>query len=418
MGIISNGKGQHLFAGMTKNASIHRAVMVFDIAGRIPPGSRIVSARLVLNLSRTISGAQEVQLYRLLAAWGEGASDAPENEGGGFAAADGDATWIHRFYPVERWETPGGEFSQAVSATTLVAGPGVYTWGSTPELVADIQGWLDRPVNNFGWLIRGNESKNSTSKRFDSRENENEASRPVLTVEFQTSGRPVPVPTSTPLPTLTPTHRPTTAYTPTIVVPPAATGRQELAEIENYRSNRFYPDRFVVIMGIPFRLYITRLHREHVNRFTIEPFVRSTAFFAPGKMGFIEFTPDQTGEFRIRNDGHAYEAPLVVVNSAEELRQHWASRGMQEFSLIHDFSESQVAPNRLVVQLNLPLRIYNTGLGGQDKVSIPPLYMPAATNVEQGKITVFDFTPTITGEFPMIYEKHNLVAILVVEGGP
>lgn len=418
MGIISNGKGQHLFAGMTKNASIHRAVIAFDIAGRIPPGSRIVSARLVLNLSKTTSGAEEAQLLRLLADWGEGASDAPENEGGGFAAADGDATWIHRFYPIERWKAPGGDFSQIASGTTMVAGPGAYTWGSTPEMVADIQDWLDRPANNFGWLLRGNESKNPTSKRFDSRENENEASRPMLAVEFQSSEKQTPTPTSTPRPTPTPTSRPTPVSTPTVVAPTAAPGRQEFAEIENYRANQFYPESFVALKGIPFRLYITRLHREHVNRFTIEPFVRSTGFFAPGKMGFIEFTPDRAGKFRIRNEGHGYEASLDVVNSEDERRQLWARRGVQEFSLIHNFAESQVAPNRLVVQLNLPVRIYNTGLGGKDKVSIPPLYIPAATNVDQGKITVIEFTPTIAGEFPIVYEQHNLVAILVVQKGP
>jgi len=193
---------------------------------------------------------------------------------------------------------------------------------------------------------------------------------------------------------------------------------QERAEIENYTASRFYPDTFVVLRGVTLRLYITRLHIEHVNRFTIEPFVTSTAFFPPQTMGIIEFTPDRAGEFHIRNEGHGFDASLVVVESENELRDRWVRRGLQEFSLIHDFAGSQVAPQRLTVYEGVPVKVYNTGLGGQDKVSIPPFYQPTATNVEQGKITVFEFTPTITGEFPINYETHKLSGVLVVRGRP
>jgi len=193
---------------------------------------------------------------------------------------------------------------------------------------------------------------------------------------------------------------------------------QELAEIENYAASRFYPDRFVVVKGIPFRLYITRLHMEHVNRFTIEPFVRSTAFFRPGTLGFIEFTPELAGEFRMRNDGHGYEAAFSVVDSAGEARVRSIRGGVQELSLIHDFSNLQVVPKRLVVQQGVPVRIYNTALGGQDKVTIAPFYLPTAVNVEQGKITVFEFTPTLTGNFPITYERAALSGTLVVEPRP
>ncbi len=251
------------------------------------------------------------------------------------------------------------------------------------------------------------------------------------------SSTPIPAPSgtatpfvtslSTPTQTLVPTPSATSQSSPTSTAIPGASPlsstptltsitavEQELAEIENYFASRFYPDRFVVLKGLPLRLHITRLHREHLNLFTIKPFVTSTAFFPPGTKGFVEFTPDRTGEFRILNEGHGYAASLVVVNSEAEVRNYWASRGLQEFALIHDFSSSQVAPQRLVVQQNIPVKIYNTGLGGQDKVSIPPFYVPTATNVEQGEISVLEFTPTMIGEFPIIYERHKLTATLVV----
>jgi len=193
---------------------------------------------------------------------------------------------------------------------------------------------------------------------------------------------------------------------------------QELAEIENYAANRFYPDSFVAVRGVRVRLHITRLHQEHVNRFSIEPFVRSTAFFPPGTKGVIEFIPDRNGEFRIVNEGHLYEAALAVVGSPEELGARWANRGIQEFALIHDFYKSQVVPQRLVVQQGVPLKVYNTGLGGRDRVSIPPFYLPTVTNVEPVKITVFDFTPTMAGEFPIVYQGHKISGTLVVQPRP
>ena len=47
----------------------------------------------------------------------------------------------------------------------------VVTWGSTAQMVADVQSWLDTPATNFGWMLRGPESGSSSVKKFGSREN-------------------------------------------------------------------------------------------------------------------------------------------------------------------------------------------------------------------------------------------------------
>ena len=60
---------------------------------------------------------------------------------------------------------------------------GGYTWGTTPQMVADVQTWLDKPATNFGWLLKGDETQRS-AKRFDSKENGNSNVRPVLLVEY------------------------------------------------------------------------------------------------------------------------------------------------------------------------------------------------------------------------------------------
>jgi hypothetical protein len=51
-------------------------------------------------------------------------------------------------------------------------------------MIADVQDWLDNPQSNHGWLLRCNETDDSTAKRFDSRENFITTNRPVLSVEY------------------------------------------------------------------------------------------------------------------------------------------------------------------------------------------------------------------------------------------
>ena len=53
--------------------------------------------------------------------------------------------------------------------------------------MSDVQGWLDDPETNFGWVLLGNEESATTTKRFDSREHEDPTVRPVLRIEFTMS---------------------------------------------------------------------------------------------------------------------------------------------------------------------------------------------------------------------------------------
>jgi len=133
---------------------------------------------------QTRGGAETIRLHRLLADWGEGASNASGPEGNGASSSSGDATWVHRFFNSDSWSTPGGDSSSTVSGSASVAGPGSYTWDSTSQLVTDVQGWVDDPSSNFGWIVIGDEGANQTVKKFGSRENGTSANRPVLTVTY------------------------------------------------------------------------------------------------------------------------------------------------------------------------------------------------------------------------------------------
>jgi hypothetical protein len=47
-----------------------------------------------------------------------------------------------------------------------------------------VQGWVEEPETNFGWILIGDEVTRATSKRFSSREDPIVANRPQLTVNF------------------------------------------------------------------------------------------------------------------------------------------------------------------------------------------------------------------------------------------
>jgi hypothetical protein len=192
-GSQSDGAGSYLFAGLTdakggEPGEIRRGILAFDIAGSVPVGSVIESASLTLEMSRTRVDAFNFTLHRANSNWGEGTSNADGQEGAGANSTTNDATWIHTFYPGSLWTTPGGDFSATASATTLVGKSlGSYTWGSTPQMVADAQIWLDAPASNFGWILRGPEGLRS-AKRFNSRENADIPSRPALMIQFTSGG--------------------------------------------------------------------------------------------------------------------------------------------------------------------------------------------------------------------------------------
>lgn len=187
-GSLSNGAGDFFYGGRTNsNDTIRRGLVAFDVAGQIPAGSTINSVTLTLYLSRVKNGTYDFTLNRVLADWGEGASNSTVDGGGqGAPAQSGDATWLHRFYPSTLWASPGGDFAGTASATTSIPNTlGAYSWSSA-GMAADVQGWLDNPGTNFGWTVRSAtaEATKRTARRFDSRENPVPAQRPMLQVDY------------------------------------------------------------------------------------------------------------------------------------------------------------------------------------------------------------------------------------------
>jgi hypothetical protein len=84
--------------------------------------------------------------------------------------------------PGQSWTNPGGDFVSTASATASLTGAGAtYTW-SGASMAADVQGWLNNPGTNFGWVLVGNETTNLTAYEFNS--GEAATGGPALTVTY------------------------------------------------------------------------------------------------------------------------------------------------------------------------------------------------------------------------------------------
>jgi spore coat protein A, manganese oxidase len=186
-GDVANGAGEHLYLGNQNSGLKRRTVMQFDV-GSIPTGATIqnVEARLFCNQS---SGtAVNVIMRRLDSAWGEGTSNDNGSEADGAAATTNDATWLHRYYNAQLWSAPGGDYEPTASATLSVAAQNnFYTWTGS-GLVADVQGWVNTPASNHGWIFFGDEVTSANTKRFDSGQGTTPANYPRLTVTYLPPG--------------------------------------------------------------------------------------------------------------------------------------------------------------------------------------------------------------------------------------
>ncbi|MBL9078367.1 MAG: hypothetical protein JNL08_12730 [Planctomycetes bacterium] len=188
-GALSNGKGIGIFVGMTGGGVATRAVLRFNVAASIPAGATIVGARLTLDAAQSNYPLPlQVTGHRLLQNWGEGTSVAPLGGGGGAAATAGDATWLHTFFNTSLWTTAGGTFGPATFAWDTPAF-GLSSSSDGPATVADVQFWLDNPAQDFGWLLKSDETLPApTARRFVSRD-ATTGTKPRLTVTYLLPGQ-------------------------------------------------------------------------------------------------------------------------------------------------------------------------------------------------------------------------------------
>jgi len=144
----------------------------------LPAGAVISSANLRLIAVAGPREAYDFDLNRLLVNWTE----------------DG-ATWNARL-PGTPWTTAGAagtDFVATPSATAVLSPVSVEPVTnnfSSPNMVADLQLWLDDPGTNFGWILHVAGGQPGSGRKLASREDT--VFKPVLTVEYTVSGTPDP----------------------------------------------------------------------------------------------------------------------------------------------------------------------------------------------------------------------------------
>ena len=248
-GDISNGSGDFIFMGRTGpdgDSELRRAVVYFDVSA-IPAGAIIesveVSFEIVFSPQVPEVTGGTATLHRLLADWGEGASDAPSAEGQGTLAAPGDASWVHRFFNTDPWATTGGDF-QATPSSSQGYGtnaPETLTFSSTDDLKRDVQKWVNSPGENFGWILLGDELEDFTARKMDSREALG-GNPTLLTVDYR-----LPAPTDDlELELLT------TVPVRPVAISNAGDGSNRLFIVEQAGSILIYDLETDVLLGTPF----------------------------------------------------------------------------------------------------------------------------------------------------------------------
>lgn len=215
---LNNGAGgaPGIFSGNNSGAGARRGFISFDLSS-IPSTATITSVQLRMYVGM-IAGSggnpdpmgdffePTIGLHRMLIDWGEANTGFTTNTGlggtgQGSAAQANDATWTLRYFgqagTVWNGGQPNVDYTPNASASLFFPFP-EYTlnseamWLSTPSLVSDVQGWLDNPASNNGWmLLNTDEDSNQTFRAFYSRNYVTEALRPQLFVTYA-----IPEPTS------------------------------------------------------------------------------------------------------------------------------------------------------------------------------------------------------------------------------
>ena len=190
----NNGGQGFTISGALQNPPVNplrtRALYRFDFTA-LPTNTLIRAVVLELTVTRQPGDGlanSAFGIHRMLRPWGEGTNVAIDHPGQGTPATAGEATWSHSFFPTNAWAAAGGaadvDFVGAESSFADVTIDGTSPrFATTPELVDDLQSWVNNPQSNFGWiLISDAEDTAFTARHFGSREDPN--NHPNLEIEF------------------------------------------------------------------------------------------------------------------------------------------------------------------------------------------------------------------------------------------
>jgi hypothetical protein len=161
----NNGGASEIYIGNDFENESLRGLVRFNVTGSLSTRA-IVTAASVTMYTGTLSGsppvAATVSLYRVVVPWGQGTGVGADVTGDftqGQPCSAGGATWNQPQCAASSWSFASWSASASVPATSS----SLVTWNSTAGLISDVQGWLDNPASNYGWLLLS-----STETTYDS----------------------------------------------------------------------------------------------------------------------------------------------------------------------------------------------------------------------------------------------------------
>jgi DMSO/TMAO reductase YedYZ molybdopterin-dependent catalytic subunit len=186
----NSSSGPGMFVGSDGQSRPKRGLIEFDIPAYVPPNAIITSAALTLYLGQVAGSGggsadptpRTIRLYDVTTAWAgtaNGTTGFPGpgfgETGQGFPANIDDATWNDAKFDTVPWVTAGGggDFVSVASGDAVVGRilNAAYSWGSTAQMVSDVQNWLDDASPNYGWLLENDsEALPTTFRAFYTRE--------------------------------------------------------------------------------------------------------------------------------------------------------------------------------------------------------------------------------------------------------
>jgi hypothetical protein len=151
-----------------------RVLLRFDLR-EFPAGLRVESAFVRWEVTRepVVPPVASFGLHRVLVGWEEGQGSG--NLPGGERAVAGESTWGSQAFGTSNWSEPGMgsgvDYEVLPDATEEVSGLGMYEFEVGAQGVATVQGWIEDPSRNHGWLLRtDDESVARSARRWGSRE--------------------------------------------------------------------------------------------------------------------------------------------------------------------------------------------------------------------------------------------------------
>jgi hypothetical protein len=191
-----------LLAGSNAGGFRSRGLFRFDFSS-LPADAVITDVQLQMSVTQVpdpdLFGPlveSNFGIHRMLVAWGEGTGAGLGGGIQGRPAENGESTWNSRLHSTNGSSVPwtdsggasGSDFETNPSSSTSIRDLGLYTFGSTPQFINDIETWIADPTSNFGFLLLNqSESTPGTARRFASTENNSGVSgaiAPTLILTF------------------------------------------------------------------------------------------------------------------------------------------------------------------------------------------------------------------------------------------